>query len=238
MSTENINAALRPLFKAATGKNARWLETLLGSDDAATVFSALDGELFLLEKNIPPSVLITSAVRGEGRTSLAVLLAVFSAIQNKDRKILLVDADISGGGLADIFALVGKPGLGEFFHGQAEFSQCLHASVLPNLWITPLSRDKTGLAMLSLQAFQRFIDQARSKFDLVVVDGPAGGASKTVLSVANVVHTCVLVVRCGGPTREQIASLRSELERVGVNVLGCVLNQRKLVVPGILYGSS
>jgi len=237
MSKRIVNPAFTPLIEAAPKRDADWLKILLSSKEAVSMYATLDSEMFSLESNVPSSVLITSAVKGEGRTSIAVLFAAFSAIQNSQRKILLVDADLGTGGLANTFGLGDKPGLYDFFNGEADVNQYVHKSALSNLWITPLGDDENDLGLLSPEPFKNFMTQACSKFDLVIVDGPAASVSRSVSTMAKIINNCVLVIRYSGPTREQVSALNSELDRVGVNVLGSILNQREFVIPGFLYGS-
>ena len=83
---------------------------------------------------------------------------------------------------------------------------------------------------------EEFLAQARERFDLVVVDSPAASANRAILSIAKLAQQAIVVVRYGGPTREQVAALAADLKRSGVQVLGCVMNRREFVVPAFLYG--
>lgn len=239
MSKQSVNKAFMPLLEVASSQDAKWLEILLSSREAIAIYSTLDSELFTLKEGDPKSLLLTSAVNGEGRTSISVLFAAFSAIQNRQRKVLLLDADLQSGSLADLFSMKDQLGLFDLFNADSDtdMGEFVHESALSNLWVTPLGEDGTGLGLLSPQIFQRFMEWANTEFDLVIVDGPAASSSKSVSTLAQIIHNCVLVLRYGGPTREQVADLTVELERVGVNVLGSILNQRELVIPGFLYGS-
>jgi tyrosine-protein kinase Etk/Wzc len=238
-SKQSVNDAFRPLIDAAPPQDAKWLEILLGSNEAISIYSTLDSEIFALKEEVPSSLLITSAVTSEGKTSMAVLLAAFSSVQDTQRKFLIIDADLHSGSLASLFSMRDAPGLFDFFNAEknVDFNKFVHESPFKNLWVTPLGQDITGMGLLSPKNFKQFMDWAVSEFDLVIVDGPAASSSRSVSILAKIVHNCVLVVRYGGPTREQVQSLTIELDRVGVNILGSILNQRELVIPGFLYGS-
>ena len=240
MNFNDIETGLSPLIAAMPPREARWLGRLLRSPAAYDAFTALENELFVgKEGAYSGPLLIASATRGEGRTTMALLLAVLSSAFDRSRRILLVDADTDDGHLSRLFGPgPWRGGLSELFDGSASIDECIEPTALPNLWLTPQARDPQGAIRLSPVPFKQFIEEARNRFDLVVVDSPAAGLNRGVLSLASVVRNVLVVVKYGGPTREQVASLTADLQRIEASVLGCVLNQREFVVPRFFYGAS
>jgi len=221
MKFDEIEARVQPLLKAASASDSGWLARLLCAPAAHAAFTALDNELFIRDQHVSGPLLIASASRGEGRTTLALLLAVMTCALDPTRRVLLVDADVDSGRLANMLGLSdASRGLGEWFDGGASLDECIHATALPNLWLTPLSGHPGRPIRLSPKSFHDFIDGVRNRFDLTVVDSPA----------------TLLVVKYGGPTSEQIVKLLGDLGRAGAQVLGCVLNQREYEVPKVFYG--
>lgn len=240
MTFDDIEPIVSPLIAAWPPQDARWLARLFRSKAAYEVFTALENELFVgKEGAYSGPLLIASATRGEGRSTIALLLAVLSSAFDRSRRILLVDADTDAGGLTALFGAAGRrAGLRELFDGTATTDDCIVPTALPNLWMTPLANDaRTGVRLAPLP-FKRFVDDVRIKFDLIVIDSPAAGGNRGVLSLASIVRNILIVVKYGGPTREQVVNLKSDLERTGASVLGCVLNQREFVVPRFFYGSN
>ena len=238
MNYDKINQYLEPLLRASSPHEKQWLNKLFKDPTSSEIYNALDNELFIRNSFSTGPILITSAMRGEGRTTIAMLLAVFSSAFDPSKKVLLVDADVDNGNLATTFGLKeASKGLNEFFNGEASVSECIYQTALPNLCLTPRSGNSEGAIRLSPKAFEVFIGEVRDKFDLVVVDSPAGGPNKAILSMANIIKNMFVVIKYGGPAREQVATLLSELNRVEAHVLGCILNQREFVVPRLLYGS-
>jgi Mrp family chromosome partitioning ATPase len=233
----SLEQRLAAVLGAARGPGGAWLRKLLGTQEALRAFGALHGEIFMHGGEASRVIAIASAVRGEGRTSMAQLLAIFAAATEPGRSVLLVDADIDNPSIATTLDVAGgAPGLAELFAGAATPRQCVHATALPNLAVTPGGREGRGAPILSGPAFEGFLAFAREEFDLVVVDTPASGTSRAILPIAKIARDAVVEVRYGGPTREQVASLVAELKLAGVNVLGCVMNRREYVVPAFLYG--
>jgi len=237
MKFDEIEARVQPLLKAASASDRSWLARLLCAPAAHAAFTALDNELFIRDQHVSGPLLIASASRGEGRTTLALLLAVMTCALDPTRRVLLVDADVDSGRLANMLGLPdASRGLGEWFDGGASLDECIHATALPNLWLTPLSGRPGRPIRLSPKSFHDFIDGVRNRFDLTVVDSPAGNQNRAILSMAAVIQTTLLVVKYGGPTSEQIVKLLGDLGRAGAQVLGCVLNQREYEVPKVFYG--
>lgn len=239
MTFDDIESTVSSLMATWSAQDARWLGRLFRSATAYETFTALENELFVSkEQAYGGPLLVSSATRGEGRTTIALLLAVMSSAFDRSRQVLLIDADTDSGRLSALFGAGGRgAGLRELFDGTATADQCIAATAIPNLWLTPLSREAAGGVRLAPSLFKQFVDEVRPRFDLMIVDSPAAGGNRGILSLANIVRNILIVVKYGGPTREQVAILKADLERAEASVLGCILNQRELVVPRLLYGA-
>lgn len=237
MNFDEIGARVRPLLQAAAASDRDWLERLLSAQVSHAAFTAIDNELFIRDQHVSGPLLVASASRGEGRTTLSLLLAVMTCALDPTRRVLLVDADVDNGRLANILGLTDNSrGLGEWFDGKVGLEDCIHPTALPNLWLTPLAVGAGRPIRLSPKPFQEFVDEIRGRFDLTVVDSPAGNQNRAVLSMASIIQNTLLVVKYGGPTSEQIVQLLGDLNRAGARLLGCVLNQREYEVPKMFYG--
>lgn len=238
MSYNDIAQYVEPLLRASARQEEPWLRKLFRDPATYDTYSSLNNEFFLGGADFTGTLLVSSAARAEGRTTLAMLLAVLSGAFNPSWKVLLVDADVYNGRLAATFGLKGtNRGLRELFKGDASPAECFHPTALSNLWLTPRAKEPDQAVRISPKAFQAFIGEARSRFDCVIVDSPAGGSGMDVPLMASLVKNVLLVVKYGGPTYEQIQDLLANFKRVEARVLGAVLNQREYVVPRWLYGS-
>ncbi len=230
--------ALEPLLRTAGERDRPWLRKVFHSRSAYAAYSALDTELFVRGQYTAGAVLLASVARREGRTTMSLILGSFTAALDATRRVLLIDADVDHGRLGEILGLAPTAlGLSELFAGAATTNDCIHPTALPNLWVTPLAGAGNNSARLSPVQFQQFISEARQRFDLIVIDSPAGGENRTVLSLASIVKNVFLVIKYAGPTREQASFLLENLRRVDAEIIGCILNQRELVIPRFLYGA-
>ncbi|MEW6676496.1 MAG: hypothetical protein AB1421_01115 [Pseudomonadota bacterium] len=238
MLTRDLNTLAAPLMAALPSATQSWLSTLLAHPAAQQVFTALENELFIRETPFEGPLLVCSATRGEGRTVLALLLAISAAGLDPSRRVLLVDGDTLHGHLGDVFGVpAAHPGLTEFVASPGiSLADAVYPTAQANLAVMTTGSNGLKPRYLAPQAFERLIETARSAYDLIIVDTPAGGQNKGILSMARCVRDILLVVRYGGPTREQVQEFIAEARRAEARILGCVLNQREYVIPNLLYG--
>ena len=119
-------------------------------------------------------VLVTSAVRGEGRTTLAAQLA--ARCGNAGTSTLLIDADLRRPALNGLLDIADGPGLREVLAGKVDF----HHALIPNSGgrVHLLRTGEPTPVPESLRTFQRpgirmMIAKCRERFDLTIIDcGP------------------------------------------------------------------
>ncbi|MBY6187956.1 CpsD/CapB family tyrosine-protein kinase [Marinobacter hydrocarbonoclasticus] len=211
------------------------------TEEARRILLASQGELAQLRGNLfrndsgalPESLLVTSARRGEGKTTTAIALA-HTLAKHSPSRVLLVSADSSTSPLARLFQLDGEKGLGQFLAGddqatpqQTEFERL---DVLPwgagerTLW----QQDNEQLA----ERWRQLLDA----YEVVVIDGPAVLDTPELLSIHQLAAATLLVLQCE-VTKWQVAQVALErLNSAGNHVIGTVMNQRRYYVPGRLYG--
>ena len=155
----------------------------------------------------PRVVLITSALPGEGKTTLAKSLAILLAKQGK--KILLVEADLRRPGMRRDFGIASKSGLSPMLASGNEGMSLLGAGFalgeLANLTILPAGPVPPDPAELLDSARMRsLIATWRSQFDLVVLDGPPVLPVPDAMALAGMVDTTILVARSGLTPRSSL----------------------------------
>jgi capsular exopolysaccharide synthesis family protein len=172
------------------------------------------------------AVVITSACGGEGKTTLAAHLAGRCA--HAGLRTLLIDADLRRPGLA---TLLGRPvtaGLVDVLAGRAE----------PEAVLTPIGDlDANGFHLLPagtagldpsrlLQGprLGQVVARLRADFDFIIVDAPPVLAVPDALLMGRWVDGAVLAVRHDASRLPLVEQARRRLARVGVPVLGAVVN--------------
>jgi capsular exopolysaccharide synthesis family protein len=171
------------------------------------------------------TVLVTSAVPGEGKTTTAANLAV--AMAQAGQRTILLDADFRKPGIHKIFALPNASGLSTLLRRDGEpldhIQQETEQENLRVITTGPLPPNPAEL--LRSKRMSAVIDQLSSNADFVVIDSPPVQAVTDAAILASVVDGTLLVVDSGRTHRGTIRSAQDALARAGARVLGVVLNR-------------
>jgi polysaccharide biosynthesis transport protein len=185
----------------------------------------LRGYLMLsVQTKAPKSVLITSALPGEGKSSLALALAMVSAEQGK--RTLLIDGDLRQPAIERLVRLDPDAGLAEVLAQRNHWRDAMRpVASRTNLYVLgsglPLP---LALALIGPQ-IRGILAQATKEFDLVVVDSPPLLGCAETLELAAAAEVTVLAVRSGHTTMKSLGATVETLRRVNVLIAGIVLNE-------------
>jgi len=166
------------------------------------------------------TLLITSTVAAEGKTTVAANLALHCS-SLREVRVLLVDADLRHAGLSTGLRPPVAKGLNDLLRGEAGLEQLL-LPVDPWLAVLPtLPALEQAPELLAGQAMVDLLQQAQQDFDLVVLDGAPVGPVADSRILARLVDASLLVARAGRTPTEALAETAALL-RPGL--LGTVLN--------------
>jgi capsular exopolysaccharide synthesis family protein len=173
---------------------------------------------------------ITSSVSGEGRTTVSLGIATTMAQDFPDRRVLVVETDLSRPAFATDFRIDQSPGLAECIGAGRVLAQSIQPTSLRNLWLMPAG-DVTARSerLLGSPRLKGVLDELRSGFDLVVLDAPPVISSADGGPVAALADGVILVVRIGSTRVDQT---ERALARIAPEALrGVVLNGADSSVP-------
>jgi polysaccharide biosynthesis transport protein len=183
-------------------------------------------------------VMITSAVAGEGKTSLATQLA--SSLAGAGRKTLLVDADLRNPAAHRVLEMPGAPGCCEILRGEIEASDAVQPTPVAGLVLLPAGHfDDEALLALAQTGLEPILESQRNQFDFIVVD------SSPVLPVADTVQIgphvdgVIFSVLRKVSRLPRVHSARQRLTSLGIPVLGAVIlgTEEEIGGYGYRYGS-
>jgi protein-tyrosine kinase len=118
------------------------------------------------------SIVISSAVPGEGKTSTTANLALCCA-QLNDMPVMVIDGDLRTRGLTTLLGKVPSPGLGEILSGQASFEEAVRATDMGNLYVLGAGSSNTPPpALYSGDRWKELIGKSAEHFKLIIVDSP------------------------------------------------------------------
>lgn len=168
------------------------------------------------------TIVVTSSVIGEGKSSVSAHLAL--TISQAGHKVLLIDGDMRASAQHHLWDVVNGIGFSHVLVGEGELEDALQ-SVTPNLTLmTAGVRPPNPLALIDSQRMVSLLQELRSQFDFILIDTPPllGGADAAILG--NLVDGVLMVVRPRLVDSASGAAAKSMLERSGANMLGIVAN--------------
>ena len=241
--TDSLSAALPeggvPPMLGSIPYDARASEYALASKENAfgprtEAFRRLRTTLRFLDVDRRPKIIaVTSALPGEGKSSVAVNLA--AAISELGASVCLVDADLRRPCLARTLGLVQDAGLTTAMIGQATMGEVLQStdsfSVLTSGVIPPNPAETLASAQ-----FRAVVRELADSFDHVVVDTPPVLPLADVPAMATALDGYLLVVRYGRTRRGQVADAVRALRCTPTTVLGSILNMAPAKGESEYYG--
>jgi capsular exopolysaccharide synthesis family protein len=207
------------------------------AESATESFRTLRAQLryFSIDKNIR-TVLVTSAVAGEGKTMVSSQLAR-SAGALPGARTLLIEADLRDGDLADVLGVEQSPGLvqvlsGEIgLHGAIQRAQRLgeragEAGDTPAFDVLVAGATPPNAAeMLDSQAMVTLLATASADYDLIIIDTAPLLLVADAMPLLRSVSGVLAVASLGGTKRDALQFLRKQLSQVDAPVLGLVANR-------------
>ena len=171
----------------------------------------------------PKSFLISSAIPGEGKSTLAMDLAVTMALAGS--KTLLIDGDLRRGRLNRHFAAKSEPGLAEVLKEMVPLDETIGTTQLPNLHFMPRGKVMAaGTEPLPGAKFSKLLNTLNDKFDYIIIDSCPVLAADDSSAMAPLVDAVFFVVRARFTSaRLFIRSLKLLAVR-GVMVRGLIYN--------------
>ncbi len=171
------------------------------------------------------TLLVTSAVPGEGKTVTAANLAVVFA--QAGRKVLLVDADLRKPRVHAMFDLANAHGLTTMLRSDTVHPEAVsHLTEEANLRVLttgPLPPNPAEL--LGSHRMQAVLGFLKESADLVIFDSPPLQAVTDSAVLSSYVDGTLLVVDAGRSRRRAVRTAGEILARAGAKVLGVVLNR-------------
>jgi len=180
------------------------------------------------------SLVITSAVPGEGKSTTAAQLAL--AYAKTGKRVLLVDANFSRPTLDPQllvcstrrkFKVASPVGFTDVLKGKASCTDAIIQLAQPGLSLLPAGRmSRTAADLISTRASAVLAKLCRD-FDLVIVDAPPVLAASEAQELAGVADGVLLLTKAAETGAKQVSDAMSALSRARANVVGLVLNQVK-----------
>ena len=182
------------------------------------------------------TLVLTSAISGEGKTTLSSQLAI-SLARTSGQRTVLIEADMRVPRLRDAFGLKADVGLSEVLVGDCTTCDALkkcgsHFYILPAGQLETKNPHK----LLGSQAFAELISKLKTRFRYIVIDTPPILAASESLVVATHADATMLCARANYSRLYQIREAYDRLVQAEANPVGIVLNGVSRRSYGHAYG--
>jgi polysaccharide biosynthesis transport protein len=214
-----------PRWASTPGSQSRAITLIEPASPASEAFRTLRTNLRFLAVDSPiESLLVTSTLPEEGKTTIAANVAVAAA--RAGTRVLLVGADLRKPTIHHLFGMSGVRGLSDVLAQEIPLSEAIRDVGVTNLRVVPGGDiPPNPTEMLSSGRMQEFIAQAAEVADLVIYDGPPLLGLADALELAPRMDAVLLVVDLGTTGRSAVRASADRLAGVGANLAGTVLNR-------------
>lgn len=174
----------------------------------------------------PQTIVVSSSLQGEGKTSTSVNLAIMLA--ESGTKVLIVDADLRRPRVAKYLGLEGSVGLSGVLSHSVELEDAIqrwgrdgNLHVLAAGAMAPNPSE-----LLGSPAMERLIKRLESEYEVVIIDSPPLLPVTDPAVLGSMASGVVLVVSADGHThRAELTQAVANLQSVNARLLGLVINR-------------
>jgi len=168
-------------------------------------------------------VMVSSAMPGEGKTTLAGHLA--ASLARAGRKTLLIDGDLRRPALHELFELPMQPGFSEILLGEVETADAIQPTQQAGLAVIAAGQwDREVLHALARDGLAGILEKAREDFDFIIVDSHPVLPATDSLLIGQHVDAVILAVLRQVSQMPRVYTATQRLTALGIRVLGAVVN--------------
>ncbi len=169
------------------------------------------------------TILVTSSVPQEGKTQIAVNLAI--SLAHGGAKTILIDADLRKGNVHKYFRLRTSKGLSTYLLGKHSLKEVIQPTGIENLDILPCGKHPPHPAeLISSSTFKKLLQELEKEYDRIVIDSPPvlNVSESIVLGVS--AQGTLLIVKGGSTSRKLVLRAVELLRKNKVKIIGGVIN--------------
>lgn len=168
-------------------------------------------------------VMVTSATKGEGKSTVAANLAV--TFSEAEKSVLIIDLDLRRPTQHKIFGENKEPGLTDSLFETVKISDITKTTIAPNVdLITVGKKTPEPASVLDSKRLKQFIDKLSERYDHIILDTAPYGIISDSASLLRLVDGIVVVSRFNVTTKRELSFTLQGLGHLNADVLGIVLN--------------
>lgn len=192
--------------------------------------------LFPVSGKPPRTIMITSAVPGEGKSFVAANLAI-SIAQGINEHVLLMDCDIRRPSIHSSFGFGNVQGLSDYLANGASLSSSILKTKLDKLTILPGGKPRHNPAeLLSSEKMSQLLEEVKTRYAdrYIIVDSPPPQLTAETGAIGRQVDGILIVVKFGSTRREMVEDMLGKFEKE--KILGVIINRFDIQSKNYGYG--
>ncbi|MDO8281039.1 MAG: polysaccharide biosynthesis tyrosine autokinase [Thermodesulfovibrionia bacterium] len=177
---------------------------------------------FYRREHVLKTIMISSSVVGEGKTTSAISLGI--ACAEAGERVLMIDADIFNPQLGKLLGVNHEAGITDFFFDKKDKNDIIVNSSIPNLSVIPsgLIPPNPG-AVLESEKLKILVEAVRDNYDIVIIDTPPFNLAIEVSFLASYVDGIVFAVKANSTSRKTVKKAIEGLKSAKGNIIGVML---------------
>ena len=168
-------------------------------------------------------LMVTSLLENEGKSTVAVNMAL--AMAQKNKQVLLIDCDLRKPACHKVLTQKFNSGIKEVLQNKAALADSVLRYKKTNMYMLLGTKGDQNVGdLIASERMDTLLKWARNNFDFVVLDLPPVCVASDAEGVAGLADACLLVVRQNAAVAPALNKAIASLEAQNAKMLGCVLN--------------
>lgn len=179
-------------------------------------FPSLDGEV--------RSIVVTSSMPGEGKSTIISNLAI--SIANNGKRAVIVDCDLRKPTIHKRFSVANNEGLTNILVQGKKFEDVIIATKIPNLFVIPGGPIIPNPSeLLDCENMKQLLNELTNNFNMVLIDTPPVYQISDALILCAMARGTIIVAVYRKSEKNVLKNTKEKIEKVGGNILGVVINK-------------
>ncbi len=205
------------------------------NSDYTRSYQSLSDQIYLLmrDKDLQ-SVLVTDAEASEDIAAVTANIGIYLA-QKAGFRVLIIDANLRTPSLSTIFNISNSPGLTDVLEGKISFEDTIQ-NLGFSLYVLPAGETVFNpVSLLGSSIMSEVIKKAQEQYEIIFINCADLKNFSDALILSSVADGVILVVNEGKVERQVVKMAIAPLEQKEANLIGVILNNHRLVIPGTIY---
>lgn len=173
------------------------------------------------------TILVTSSIPGEGKSTTAANLGVVFA--QEEKRVLMIDADLRKPTLHYAFGVFNVIGLSSVLTRKNAFYDAIQETTVAGLNLLPSGPIPPNPAeLLASKTMDALFEELKKLYDIIIVDAPPVLPVTDAQILSNKCDGTLLIANAGIVTKEVVIKAKSALVGSQARIMGVVLNNYKI----------